>query len=97
MTVQESWVYHCGHCQHVWREDFEVHHTDDGHGGDAASYYRGGERSIAPTADRVCGNCGCYSINARPSPRLRREPLMPPPVKPYDLELIFRMRRLHAY
>ena len=97
VTAQESWVYHCGHCLHVWHEDFEAHHTDDGHGGDAVSYYRQGERCLSPSCDRVCPNCGACSCRGRPAAATRPEPVPPPLVRPYDLELIFRMRKLHAY
>src|SRR5262249_17509191 len=96
VTAQESWVYNCVRCLTVWQEDYEVHHTDDGHGGDAVTYFKGGGRCLAPVSGHTRANCGRGAVRSRPAPWAKPESVRPAPRR-NDLELVFRLRRLHAY
>jgi hypothetical protein len=95
--VHENWVYECTGCLHVWQEAYAVQHAADGHGGDAVVYLRDGQRCLSPWVDHLCPGCGCRDIKAVPAPWATHADALPEPHHHPELEMVFRLRRLHAY
>jgi hypothetical protein len=95
MISRETWKYECLGCLHEWQEDFEVGRSSDGHGGEVVVYRHFGQRCTSPWAEPVCPSCGGYDVKLLPTgwrvvaPIRRR--------RHTELEMIFRLRRLHAY
>ncbi|MFI0351431.1 hypothetical protein [Actinomadura sp. 9N407] len=95
-SSHETWVYECQCCSTTWAERFEIRHSPDGHGGDAVVFRRDGQRCMSPWVDHVCPNCESQNVRASLAPWGWHAPVVPAP-RPDDLELVFRLRRLHAY
>ncbi|GAA4140807.1 hypothetical protein [Actinomadura keratinilytica] len=95
-SSHESWVYECLNCLTTWREEFEVVHTADGHGGEVVVYAHEGHPCTTPWLDHVCPRCRCQSVKTFPGAR-RRARAEPRTAARNDLEIVFRLRRLHAY
>ncbi|GLW62033.1 hypothetical protein Arub01_02770 [Actinomadura rubrobrunea] len=93
---RESWVYECLNCLTTWAEEFQVTHTADGHGGEVVAYSHEGYPCTTPWADHVCPNCRCQNVTTFPATRRRRQAEAHPQGAD-DLELVFRLRRLHAW
>jgi hypothetical protein len=95
MISREMWKYECLGCLHEWQEEFEVGRSSDGHGGDVVVYSRMGQRCISPWAELFCPRCGGYDVKTLPTGWVEVAAL---PRQHYsELEMIFRLRRLHAY
>lgn len=95
MISLETWTFECAGCLHEWREDFEVGHAADGHGGAVVYYRRDGHPCTSPWSERCCPSCGGYDVKIVPHASVRARPR---PSRRYaELELVFRLRRLHAY
>ncbi|WP_157429884.1 hypothetical protein [Actinomadura oligospora] len=92
----EVWVYECQNCGRTWDEEFEVRHVADGHGGEAVAYEHDGHSCTTPWTEHLCPDCQRARVRAWPAP-WRRHHAVPPTRKGDDLELVFRLRRLHAY
>ncbi|MBT2213832.1 MULTISPECIES: hypothetical protein [Actinomadura] len=92
----EMWVYECLACMTSWDEQFEVRHYDDGHGGEAAVYERGGQRCTTPWTDHVCPNCQSQNIKVFSKP-LGRQAEVPKARADGDVAMVFHLRRLHAW
>src|SRR5690349_20521311 len=95
MVSHETWTYECLTCLHEWQEEFEVGRCADGHGGDAVTYRRMGHRCVCPWAELFCPSCGGYDVKILPAGWVRVAPL--PRQRRGELEMIFHLRRLHAY
>ncbi|KAB2344061.1 hypothetical protein [Actinomadura rudentiformis] len=95
-SSHESWVYECLCCSTTWEEQFEARHTADGHGGEAVVYEHDGHRCTTPWTDHVCPNCESQNVKALPAPWAKRSDV-PLAHRGDDLELVFRLRRLHAW
>jgi hypothetical protein len=91
----ESWVYECLACATVWEEEFDINHTDDGHGGEAVVYERDGQRCTSPWTDHVCPSCRSQNVKVFAS-QWRHEQESEAG-QPSHLELVFKLRKLHAY
>jgi hypothetical protein len=95
MISRETWKYECLGCLHEWQEDYEVGRSSDGHGGEVVVYNHLGHRCTSPWAEPVCPSCGAYDVKLLPTGWAVVTPI--PRQRPTELELIFRLRRLHAY
>ncbi|WP_157610109.1 hypothetical protein [Spirillospora albida] len=95
-STHEAWVYECVHCEHIWNEQFEVRHSDDGHSHDGVAYERHGQRCMTPWSDHVCPRCGAQNVKAVAG-AFGRHPIVPEARRGNELELVFRLRRLHAW
>jgi hypothetical protein len=95
MISPETWTYECLACLHEWHEEFEVGHCADGHGGEVVYYRRNGHRCTSPWAELFCPSCGSYDVKILPPGRPRSQAV--PPQRHGELEMIFKLRRLHAY
>jgi hypothetical protein len=96
LIALEVWRYECRSCLHEWQESFEVWYVPDGHGGDAVGYRHDGQSSTSPWTELMCPACHCCMVQTFPATMVKRRPVPRPP-RPDDLEMIFRLRRLHAY
>ncbi|WP_067483498.1 hypothetical protein [Actinomadura hibisca] len=95
-SSHEIWIYECGCCGTSWDEEFDVRHTADGHGGEAVVYEHDGCRCMTPWLDHPCRECSSGNVKAFAAP-WRRRAAVPPVAKEDALELVFRLRRLHAW
>ena len=95
MISRETWKYECLGCLYEWEEEFEVGRSSDGHGGDVVVYSRMGQRCISPWAELCCPRCGGYDVKTLPTGWA--EVAVLPRQRQSELEMIFRLRRLHAY
>ncbi|MEW2355915.1 hypothetical protein [Spirillospora sp. NPDC029432] len=95
-SSHETWVYECQNCETTWDEEYEVRHCADGHGGDAVVFERYGQRSLTPWSDHACPGCASENVRAYLAPWGRRTPMVPVQRRD-DLEIVFKLRRLHAY
>jgi hypothetical protein len=95
MVSNETWTYECLSCLHEWRLEFEVGRFADGHGGEVVVYSHGGHRCTSPWAELYCPSCGCYDVKILPTGWAEVPPI--PRQRYAELEMIFRLRRLHAY
>ncbi|XVQ12499.1 hypothetical protein ACQP1W_08050 [Spirillospora sp. CA-255316] len=95
-SSHEIWVYECLHCTMTWEEEFDVRHSADGHGGEVELFEQDGQRCITPWIDHVCPHCGGQNVKALPAPWGRQVTGVQAATAD-DLELVFRLRRLHAY
>lgn len=95
MIWRETWTYECRSCEHEWHEEFEIGRSPDGHGGEVTVYSRMGQRCVSPWTELFCPSCGGYDVTILPTGwgRIPREPRR----RQGELEMIFRLRRLHAY
>jgi hypothetical protein len=95
MISREMWTYECLACEHEWSEDFEVCCCADAHGGEVVYYRRKGHRCTSPWTEPFCPSCGSYDVKILPPGRPRSQAV--PPQRHAELEMLFRLRRLHAY
>lgn len=95
-SSHETWVYACQVCRTTWDEEYEVLFSEDGHGGDVVVFERNGQRSTTPWSDHCCPRCMSENVRAYMAPWGEHEPMVPVQRRD-DLELVFRLRRLHAY
>ncbi|WP_033322017.1 hypothetical protein [Actinomadura atramentaria] len=93
-TSHETWVYECQNCGRRWDEQYDVVHGDDHHGHEATVYQRGGQPAVPPWVEHRCPNCRSENIYTAP---YRRNPAVPRSRHGGDLELVFKLRRLHAW
>jgi hypothetical protein len=97
LIALEVWRYECLSCLHEWQESYEVWYVPDGHGGDAVGYRHDGQCSTSPWTELMCPVCHGCAVQTFPSrTTVVRRPL-PRPQRVDDLDLLFRLRRLHAY
>lgn len=96
VTSHERWVFECLSCLRMWAEEYDAQHLADGHGGEVVLYEHHGHRCPSPWADHTCPGCASPNIKAFPAPEAARR--QGPSARPTsELELVFRLRRLHAY
>jgi hypothetical protein len=95
MISRETWKYECLACLHEWQEDYEVGRSSDGHGGAVVVYRHLGHRCTSPWTEPVCPSCGGYDVKPLPTGWRVVAPI--PRRRDTELEMIFRLRRLHAY
>ncbi|MFC5744026.1 hypothetical protein [Actinomadura rugatobispora] len=95
-SSHETWVFECVNCATTWEEEFDVRHCADGHGGEVELFEHDGQRCTTPWIDHVCPGCAGQNVKARPASWRRRTTAVRAPARD-DLELVFRLRRLHAY
>ncbi|MBW8481650.1 hypothetical protein [Actinomadura parmotrematis] len=96
-SSHEVWVYECLCCAASWDEEFEVRHTADGHGGEGVVYEHAGHRCTVPWCDdHTCAACGSQNVKAFSAP-WRRRATAPEARRDSGLEMLFRLRRLHAW
>jgi hypothetical protein len=95
MISHETWKYECLGCLHEWQKEFEVGRSSDGHGGEAVVYHHLSQRCTCPWAEPVCPSCGGYDVKILPTGWNVVAPI--PRQRHTELEMIFRLRRLHAY
>ena len=95
MISHETWNYECLGCLHEWQEEFEVGRSEDGHGGETVVYSQLGQRCISPWSELFCPSCGGYDVKILPTGWTARASI--PRQRYSELEMIFRLRRLHAY
>jgi hypothetical protein len=97
LTFHESWLYNCAHCMTVWQEDYEVRCNDDGHGHESVIYFRDGQRCVTPWVDHSCPTCKSCAVKSRPAPWSTKPVEVPSQRQTSHLDLVFHLRRLHAY
>lgn len=95
MVSLETWSYGCSSCLHEWQVVFEVGRCPDGHGGEVIVHSRSGQRCTSPWAELYCPSCGGWEVKILPTgwthvARLPRQ-------RHAELEMLFHLRRLHAY
>ncbi|QXJ24340.1 hypothetical protein AGRA3207_005643 [Actinomadura graeca] len=95
-SSHEVWVYECEACGTTWNEKFKVRHYDDGHGGEATVYERGGQRCMTPWFDHVCPRCQSQNVKVFSTP-LGRHTEVPVARDGSDIAMVFHLRRLHAW
>jgi hypothetical protein len=95
MISRETWKYECLGCVHEWEEEFEVGRSSDGHGGETVVYSRKGHRCTSPWTELFCPSCGGYDVKTLPTGWAAALPLQRH--RYAELEMVFRLRRLHAY
>lgn len=95
MVSTETWNYECSTCLHQWNDEYEVWQGSDGHGGAVVGYLRNGHRCTSPWSELVCPACGGYEAKILPTHRDRRPTV--PRQRGTELEMLFRLRRLHCY
>ncbi|WP_344590265.1 hypothetical protein [Actinomadura vinacea] len=95
-SSHETWVYECQNCFTTWEEEYDVRHSADGHGGEVELFEKDGQRCMTPWVDHVCPTCAGQNVKTLPTP-LGRHATATPSGNREDLELVFRLRRLHAY
>ncbi|MCW2944483.1 MAG: hypothetical protein JWR24_1200 [Actinoallomurus sp.] len=95
MVTRETWTYECLSCLHEWQEDYGVARFSDGHGGEVIVYSRMGHRCTSPWAELFCPACGGYDVKILPAGWTQVPPL--PRQRYAELEMLFHLRRLHAY
>jgi hypothetical protein len=97
LISREVWHYECVSCLHEWREIFEIWHVPDGHGGEAVLYRHDGLSSTSPWTELMCPSCHGCSVRTFPGSTVVRR-AAPPPRRSADvLDILLRLRRLHAY
>jgi hypothetical protein len=70
-TTVERFALDCRGCGHSWREDYEVHHVQDGHGHDCDYFFRDGLPTLNPmAAGLICPSCRRAAVVARLADRL---------------------------
>lgn len=92
----EVWRYECLCCLHEWEETFEVWHVADGHGGEAVGYRHDGQFSTSPWTELMCPACHGCSVKTFPAATVTRRPVLPPR-RTDHLDMLLRLRRVHAY
>jgi hypothetical protein len=92
----EIWRYECLCCLHEWEETFEVWYVANGHGGDAVGYRHDGQFSTSPWTELMCPVCHGCSVKTFPAATVVRHPVSPPR-RADHLDMLLRLRRLHAY
>ena len=95
MVSLEMWTYECLSCLHEWQVEFEVGRCQDGHGGEVIVHRREGQRCTSPWAELYCPSCGSYEVKILPTGWVQLAPL--PRQRHAELEMLFHLRRLHAY
>jgi hypothetical protein len=95
-SSHETWVYECLCCFEIWEEEFDIRHSADGRGGEVVVFEHHGHRCPTPWVDHACPYCGSVNVKAVQAPWGRGEPAVRTRTRD-DLELVFRLRRLHAY
>lgn len=96
VVSREVWRYECLSCLYEWQESYEVWHVADGHGGDAVGYHHDGQSSTSPWTELMCPTCHGCSVKTFPATTIVRRPV-PQARRVDDLDMLFRLRRLHAY
>ena len=61
----ERFRFSCHHCGHVWNDEYDVQHVDDGHGVTWEYYSLDGVPVPAPTAPGTvtCARCGAGRVS----------------------------------
>jgi Zn finger protein HypA/HybF involved in hydrogenase expression len=95
MISRETWTYECRSCLHEWQEVFQAGRFSDGHGGEVIIYSRLGHRCTSPWAELFCPSCGGCDVKILPTGWTEGSPL--PRRRHAELEMLFHLRRLHAY
>ncbi|MDL4772381.1 MULTISPECIES: hypothetical protein [Thermomonosporaceae] len=95
-SSHESWVYECLCCFTTWNEEFEVQHIGGGHHEEGIVYEHDGHRCMNPWSDHPCPGCESNNVKAYSAPWTVHVDA-PHAQRADDLELVFRLRRLHAW
>ncbi|WP_153531867.1 hypothetical protein [Actinomadura macrotermitis] len=95
-SSHEVWVYECLHCDTTWDEEFDVRHASDGHGGEGVVYEHEGHRCMAPWCDHTCPTCGGQNVKSYAAPWRKRVSAQRAAADS-GLDVVFRLRRLHAW
>ncbi|MFI6390288.1 hypothetical protein ACIBHY_08985 [Nonomuraea sp. NPDC050547] len=66
-VFSEIWTFFCQRCSHVWQDEYEARHLDDGHGGDAVAWRHHGVHSMPPWAHATCVSCDGVMVTVLPA------------------------------